>query len=148
MKALLQRVREASVTIDGKVHGKIGAGLLVFLGVAEEDGDKDLEYLLNKVPSFRIFADSDDKMNLCLTETSKEILVISQFTLVADCSKGNRPSFTKAAKAGLARRYYEIFVERLKEKGLKVETGVFAADMKVSLVNDGPVTFLLDSREL
>lgn len=148
MKALLQRVSEASVKVDGKIHGQIGPGLLVFLGVADGDGDEDLEFLLNKVPAFRIFADADDKMNLCLSETTKEILVVSQFTLVADCSKGNRPSFVKAGKAGVARRYYEMFVERLREKGLKVQTGVFAADMKVSLVNDGPVTFLLDSKEV
>lgn len=133
--------------MDAKVVGSIGPGLLVFLGVAEGDEESDLQYLLHKVPAFRIFADAEGKMNLSLLESKGSVLVVSQFTLVADCKKGNRPSFAKAAKPGIARHTYELFVEKLRETGLTVQTGIFAADMEVRLVNDGPVTILLDSRE-
>lgn len=147
MRALLQRVSQASVTVDGAVTGAIGPGLLVFLGVAEEDGAADLELLLKKIPSLRIFPDTEGKMNLSVQESGGGLLVVSQFTLIADTAKGNRPSFFRAAKPAKAQGMYEDFVSRLRANGLKVETGRFGADMKVSLLNDGPVTILLDTKE-
>lgn len=147
MRAVLQRVAEASVTIDGEVVGQIGPGLLVLLGVAEEDAPEDLEYLLKKVPSLRIFPDAEGKMNLSVVDAKGAVLVVSQFTLIADTAKGNRPSFFRAAKPERAIPAYEEFVSRLRATGLPVETGRFGADMKVRLLNDGPVTILLDSRE-
>jgi D-tyrosyl-tRNA(Tyr) deacylase len=146
MKALLQRVSEANVTVNGKVTGAIGPGLLVFLGVAEGDEPKDLEYLLKKVPALRIFPDDAGKMNLSVADVKGSVLVVSQFTLIADTSGGNRPAFTGAAKPERAMAVYETFVERLRGFGLTVATGEFGADMKVRLLNDGPVTILLDSR--
>lgn len=146
MKALLQRVTEANVTMDGKVVGAIGPGLLVLLGVAAEDEPKDLEYLLKKIPALRIFADDAGKMNLSVTDVKGSVLVVSQFTLIADTQGGNRPAFTGAAKPDKAVPVYESFVERLRGLGLTVATGVFGADMQVRLLNDGPVTIMLDSR--
>lgn len=147
MRALLQRVSEASVEIEGSLLGKIGPGLLIFLGVADDDDRADLDYLGKKIPALRIFSDLDGKMNRSVAESGGSVLLISQFTLYADNSKGNRPSFFQAAKAEKATLMYEQLKSQLREAGLKVEAGKFGADMKVRLLNDGPVTILLDSRE-
>lgn len=147
MRALLQRVSEASVAVSGDTIGSIGQGLLVFLGIAEEDGPEDLEHLLKKIPALRIFEDENGKMNLSLADKGGSLLVISQFTLIADTTKGNRPSFFRAAKPEKAEGLYKEFVARLRVSGMKVQTGRFGADMKVRLLNDGPVTILLDTRE-
>lgn len=147
MKALLQRVERARVTVDGESVGEIGAGLCVFLGVASGDGEKDLKWLAEKVVNLRIFEDSEGKMNLSVTDTGGEILAVSQFTLCGDCKRGRRPSWTGAAEPAEAKRLYEMFVDEIRSKGLKVETGVFQAHMKVDIVNDGPVTLMIDSKE-
>jgi D-tyrosyl-tRNA(Tyr) deacylase len=145
MRIVLQRVREASVVVDGRSVGQIGLGMLLFLGVGRDDTEDDATSLADKVLSLRIFADAQDKMNLSLQDVQGEILVVSQFTLYGDCRKGRRPSFEGAAAPEVARALYERFVQRLKQSGLRVETGVFAARMEVQLINDGPVTFILDS---
>jgi D-aminoacyl-tRNA deacylase len=147
LRALLQRVSEAAVTVDGERVGSIRHGLLVLLGIAEDDERSDLDYLVKKIPALRIFSDQDGKMNLSVTEVGGSVLVISQFTLFADNSKGHRPSFFRAAKHEKASLMYDQLKGQLRANGLKVESGKFGADMKVSLVNDGPVTILLDSRE-
>jgi D-tyrosyl-tRNA(Tyr) deacylase len=147
LKALLQRVERARVTVDGESVGEIGAGLCVFLGVASGDGEKDLKWLAEKVVNLRIFEDSEGKMNLSVTDTGGEILAVSQFTLCGDCKRGRRPSWTGAAEPAEAKRLYEMFVDEIRSKGLKVETGVFQAHMKVDIVNDGPVTLMIDSKE-
>lgn len=148
MRSVLQRVKSASVTIDGEVVGKIGTGLLVLLGICDEDTDKDIVYLADKITGLRIFEDEDEKMNLSVEDIGGEILVVSQFTLYGDCRKGKRPSFTAAGKPDYANSMYEKFVEYLKNKGFLVKTGRFGADMQVELINDGPVTMLLDSKKL
>ena len=145
MRALVQRVSQASVKVNGAVVGEIGHGFLVLLGVADSDETSDLEYLLKKVPALRVFDDPAGKMNLAVADVGGSFLVVSQFTLLADTAKGNRPSFIRAARPEKAGYMYEEFVSRLKNTGLKVATGVFGADMKVHLVNDGPVTILIDS---
>lgn len=147
MRAILQRVRHAAVTVDDEVTGAIDQGLLVFLGCGEGDTDEDMEYLVDKLVHLRIFADEDGKMNLSLLDVDGEMLVVSQFTLYADTRKGRRPSFVNAMKPGPAEQMYEAFVERVRERGVDVETGVFGAMMDVELVNDGPVTIQIDSRE-
>lgn len=147
MRAVVQRVDRASVTVDGKVTGQSGRGLLVLLGVAEGDTDKDLQYMVDKVVGLRIFEDENEKMNLSVKDIGGELLAVSQFTLCGDCRKGKRPSFDKAAKPEIANAYYERFVELCRQAGLHVETGVFRAHMLVELVNNGPVTILLDSRK-
>lgn len=144
MKTVIQRVSEASVKVDGKTVGQIGAGLLILLGVAQDDTEANADQLADKIASLRIFQDENDKMNLSVRDINGEILVISQFTLLADCKKGNRPSFIAAGKPDKAKALYEYFAERLRVLGFHVETGIFGADMKVSLCNDGPVTILLD----
>lgn len=145
MRALLQRVSEASVEVDGRVVGAIGRGLVVFLGIAKGDSARDADYLADKILNLRVFADRAGKMNLSLLETGGSLLLISQFTLYGDCRKGRRPSFDEAAPPGEARDLYERFVEACRAAGARIETGVFQAMMRVHLVNDGPVTFLCES---
>lgn len=148
MRAVVQRVSRAEVRVEGRVTGAIGKGLAVLLGVAREDGDSDADLLADKVANLRIFEDDAGKMNLAVSELSRAVLVVSQFTLLGDVRKGNRPSFVDAAAPDAANALYERFVARLREKGFVVATGVFRAHMDVELVNDGPVTILLDSRRL
>lgn len=148
MRAVVQRVDKADVTVDGQVTGSVQKGLLVLLGVAEGDTEKDLQYMVDKVTGLRIFEDDADKMNLSVKDVGGELLVVSQFTLCGDARKGKRPSFDKAAKPELANAYYEKFVEMCRAQGLHVETGVFRSHMLVGLVNNGPVTILLDSTKL
>lgn len=148
MRAVIQRVSQSSVSVNGKILGEIGYGLLVLLGVQEGDSEKDLEYLVKKISALRIFADDAGKMNLSVEESKGEILLISQFTLIADTAKGNRPSFFRAAKPEVAKPLVDRALQEFRKSGLKVESGEFGADMKVSLINDGPVTIILDSREV
>ncbi|MBQ0107936.1 MAG: D-tyrosyl-tRNA(Tyr) deacylase [Phascolarctobacterium sp.] len=147
MRVVVQRVDRASVTVDNKVVGQVDKGLMVLFGVAPDDTDKDLNYIVDKVAGLRIFEDDQDKMNLSVQDVGGSILAVSQFTLYGDCRKGKRPSFDGAAKPELANSYYEKFVAALRDKGIKVETGVFRAHMLVELVNNGPVTMLLDSKK-
>jgi len=145
MKALIQRVLEAQVSVEGRVVGRIGPGLVVLLGVSKEDADGNADRLAERILAYRIFDDENGRMNRSVREIGGQILAVSQFTLVADVAKGARPSFTPAASPDLAERLYRRFVDRLIAAGLTVETGVFGARMIVSLHNDGPVTFLLES---
>jgi len=147
MKAVLQRVAEARVEVDGEIVGKVGRGLLVLLGVEQQDTNRDLAYLADKTLNLRIFEDAAGKMNLSIAEIDGEVLVVSQFTLLGDCRKGRRPGFTRAAEPELADDLYRRFVDRLLQAGLPVATGTFRAHMQVALINDGPVTMLLDSRK-
>ena len=147
MKALVQRVSQASVTVDGKVVGKIGPGLVVLVGVAAEDTEKDVSYLADKVAQLRIFADDAGKFNISALDSGGEMLLISQFTLLADTRKGRRPSFIEAAPPQQAESLFNLFVERMRSTGLKVATGRFQQHMLVEIHNDGPVTIMLDSRE-
>lgn len=144
MKALIQRVKNASVAIDGELYSQIGAGLLVFLGVEKNDEKENSDKLAQKIANLRIFEDENDKMNLSLQDVKGEILVVSQFTLCGDCKKGTRPSFDKAASPNKAVALYEDFVNNMKSYGLRVETGKFRAMMDVALINDGPVTFIVE----
>ena len=146
MKALVQRVSRASVSVDDDVVGEIGRGLVVFLGVAKSDSKEDAIYLANKVVNLRIFADESSHFSLSALETRGDILVVSQFTLLADSRKGRRPSFTDAAPPDLAKELYEVFVEQVRATGLKVETGPFQEHMLVEIHNDGPVTISLESK--
>lgn len=146
MRAVIQRVKESSVTIDGEVVGKIGAGLLVLLGVADDDGAADAEALAAKIPVLRIFEDDNAKMNRSLLDVGGSMLVVSQFTLLGDCRKGRRPSFIKAAQPDKATKLYNHFIDLVKNQGVTVETGRFGAMMDVALINDGPVTLILESR--
>lgn len=149
MKAVLQRVTRASVTVEGERISSIGGGLLILLGVADGDTGRDAEVLADKIANLRIFSDSEGKMNLSLLATDGEALVVSQFTLCANCVKGRRPDFFAAAKPDTANELYEYFCERMIENGVKsVGKGVFGADMQVELLNDGPVTIIIDSGEL
>lgn len=148
MKAVLQRVKEASVSVDGKTVGQCGEGLMILLGVAEGDTDHDAELLAEKILKLRIFSDENGKMNLSVQDIDGEMLVISQFTLLADYSHGNRPSYTGSAKPDEANRLYEYFVSLVKGRVRHTGTGIFGADMKVALVNDGPVTIVMDSEHL
>ena len=146
MKAVIQRVTRASVEVEGQIVGRIGAGLLVLLGVAKGDDERDLSYLLEKLQTLRIFGDDQGKMNRSLVDVGGALLLVSQFTLLSDTSKGRRPGFDLAASPEAARALYEQAVERLRSARLTVETGVFGAHMQVELLNDGPVTFIVDSR--
>lgn len=148
MRAVVQRVASASVTVDGKLISEIGKGLLIFHGVAQEDTSADLDYLTNKVANLRIFEDDDGKMNRSLLEIGGEALVVSQFTLYGDCRKGRRPSFIDAAPPDKAEALYQQFIRALSGTGISVKAGIFQAMMDVKLVNDGPVTILLDSSKL
>ncbi len=149
MKAVLQRVINSSVAIEGEVKGSINQGFMILLGVVKGDTKEDADKLVKKIPNLRVFEDENGKMNLSCLDVNGDILVISQFTLCADCSHGRRPSFINSAPPDEANALYEYFTEELKKSGVsRVETGVFGADMKVSLINDGPVTIILDSKEL
>jgi D-aminoacyl-tRNA deacylase len=145
MRIVVQRVKSARVDVAAETVGSIGSGLLVFLGVTHADSEKDVEYLANKVIQLRIFGDEAGRMNRSLVEMQGSLLVVSQFTLYGDCRKGRRPSFDDAAPPEQARALYEFFIQRLKSSNIAVETGVFQAEMEVHLINDGPVTFILDS---
>lgn len=147
MRAVIQRVSRASVSVDGKVTGAIGPGLLVLLGVGRNDTEQDAEALARKIIELRVFQDEAGKMNLSLRDTGGSLLVVSQFTLYGDTRKGRRPSFDLAAPPEQAKRLYEHFVEAARRQGVHVETGVFQAMMSVSLVNEGPVTFLVETRD-
>ena len=147
MKALLQRVTSASVTVDGEVVGRIGRGLVVFVGVAEGDEPGDADYLVNKLVNLRIFADEAERFNLSALDIKAEMLLVSQFTLLADARKGRRPSFSGAAPPNRAEALFEHFVSGAKDTGLKVATGRFQQYMQVEIHNDGPVTIMLDSRD-
>jgi D-tyrosyl-tRNA(Tyr) deacylase len=146
MRAVVQRVKESSVTVGSDIIGKIGAGLLVFLGVSKEDTTNDVDYLADKILNLRIFEDEHGKMNRSLLETRGDMLVVSQFTLLGDCRKGRRPSFTDAAEPHKANELYKQFVEKAGSSGIRVKTGRFRAMMDVQLINDGPVTFIVESR--
>ena len=148
MRAVVQRVLSAGVTVAGRPLSRIGPGLLVFLGVASDDGPADAQYISTKIRELRIFSDADGRMNLSIVDAGGEMLVVSQFTLFGDCRKGRRPSFDEAATPALARALYDEVVRILRDSGLAVGTGEFQAHMAVDLVNDGPVTMLLDSRRL
>lgn len=147
MRAVVQRVSSAKVTVDGNISGEIGPGLLVLLGISKEDTKEDLDYIYRKVVKLRIFDDNDGVMNESLKDQGKDLLVVSQFTLYGDGRKGNRPSYIRAADGEIAEPVYEAFVNKAKNDGINVATGQFGADMSVSLVNDGPVTILLDSEK-
>lgn len=146
MRAVVQRVTNADVKIDGRVNGKIDDGLLVLLGVGNGDTKEDMKYIADKIIKLRIFSDENDKMNLSLEDVGGSMLVISQFTLYGDCSHGRRPYFGNAMEPVTANEMYEKFVAYIKEQGIHTETGEFGADMKVSLTNDGPVTIILESK--
>ena len=149
MKAVLQRVKYSNVKIDGNIVGSCGNGFMILLGVMQGDTLHDVDKLVNKIPNLRVFEDDNGKMNRSLLDTGGELLVISQFTLCADCTHGRRPSFTDSAPPQEANHLYELFVQKLSDAGVThVQTGEFGADMQVELVNDGPVTIILDSREL
>ncbi len=148
MRAVVQRVTEGDVTVENQVTGAIGNGFVVLLGVEDTDTEKDAEYLADKIVGLRVFEDADDKMNLSLQDVGGEMLVISQFTLLADARKGRRPNFVKAARPELAKKLYDHFVEKVKAQGVQVGEGVFQAHMLVRIHNDGPVTILLDSNKV
>ena len=148
MRAVVQRVKDAKVVVEGKTVGEIGHGLLVFLGVEQADEIEDAEYLVSKIINLRIFKDDEQKFNLSLIDVKGEMLVVSQFTLLGDCRKGRRPSFSDAAPPEKAQKLYEDFMELVARNNITVASGEFQAMMDVSLVNDGPVTMLLDSKKL
>lgn len=148
MRAVIQRVKHSSVTVDGKIIGEIGNGLMVLLGVTHTDGEKEMNWLAAKIKDLRIFEDAEGKMNLGLEDIKGELLVISQFTLYGNCIKGRRPGFTDAARPELAEPLYEKFVEKCRSFGIKTECGEFGADMKVELLNDGPVTLIIDTADV
>lgn len=144
MRLLIQRVKSASVTVENKIIGKINKGFLVLLGITHNDTKEEADYLVKKLCNLRVFEDKNDKMNLSIKDIEGELLIVSQFTLYADTSSGNRPSFINAAKPDKANELYEYFIEKCKENNIKTETGIFGANMQVELLNDGPVTILLE----
>ncbi len=146
MRVVIQRVNEASVSINNAIEGKINTGFMILLGIGHEDSNEDIEWLTQKIANLRVFSDEEGKMNLSILDIKGEILLISQFTLFASTKKGNRPSFIQSAKPEIAIPLYEKFIESLKGFGISVSTGIFSADMKVSLTNDGPVTIIIDSK--
>lgn len=148
MRGVVQRVKSANVKVDNNIIGEINHGILLFLGVEDDDEEKDLEYMCDKVPNLRIFEDEEGKMNKSLIDVGGSLLVISQFTLLGDARKGRRPSFSDAARPEKAIPMYESFIERMKHININTQAGEFGADMKVELINDGPVTILLDSKKL
>ena len=148
MRAVIQRVKSAQVIVNEKIIGSIGFGLLVLLGISREDNCDDADYLVEKTINLRIFDDQDGKMNRSLLDVGGEMLIVSQFTLIADCRKGRRPSFTAAAEPAEAKNLYQYFIERLKEKGITVAIGEFQALIEVGLINNGPVTILMDSKKV
>lgn len=148
MRGVIQRVKSSSVKVDDKVIGEIKEGLLILLGVGEGDQDQDLDYIFEKTINLRIFEDEEGKMNKSLLDIGGELLVVSQFTLYGDVRKGRRPSFSSSAKPDMAEVYYEKFLEKSRSEGIKTQSGEFGADMEVSIVNDGPVTILLDSKRI
>lgn len=147
MRAVIQRVNQASVLVEGEEVASIGRGLLVLLGIKKGDGERDIEWMVNKIVNLRVFEDDGGKMNLSLSQVKGELLVVSQFTLYGDCRKGRRPSFDEAEEPGLARQLYEKFIDKSRAIGINTKTGLFQARMVVSLENDGPVTLILDSGE-
>lgn len=147
MRAIVQRVNKANVKVKEEIAGEIEKGLLIFLGVGSEDDEKDLEYMVNKIIGLRIFEDQASKLNLSIEDIGGEMLVISQFTLYGDVRKGRRPSFTASAPPEMGEEFYEEFIVKCRELGVHVETGIFGADMKVELINDGPVTIMIDSKK-
>lgn len=148
MRAVVQRVKKASVSVDDIIIASIEKGLLVYLGVGKLDDSSDIDYLANKIVGLRIFEDNNDKMNLSVLDIGGEVLIISQFTLYGDVRKGKRPSFTDSAQPNIGNEHYNTFVEKTRDLGIKVETGEFGAHMEVDCINDGPVTILLDSKKL
>lgn len=148
MKFVIQRVKKASVEVEEKEIGKINQGMLVLIGITQEDDKKIADKMIKKLINLRIFQDKENKMNLSIKDVKGELLLVSQFTLYADCKNGNRPSFTKSAKFDVANNLYQYIIEECKKTGINVETGIFGAEMKVNLTNDGPVTIILDSEEI
>ena len=148
MRAVVQKVKYSTVTVDGETIGKIDKGYMILLGVTHDDGEKEIDWLAKKIKDLRIFEDEDGKMNLSLEDVKGEVLIISQFTLYGNCIKGRRPGFTDAARPELAEKLYDQFVEKFKSFGIKTKTGRFGADMKVELLNDGPVTMIIDTKDV
>jgi D-tyrosyl-tRNA(Tyr) deacylase len=148
MRAVVQRVTDADVAVNGKITGEIKKGFVVLLGVEDDDDMKDVSYIVDKVSGLRVFEDEDEKMNLSLLDVGGQVLAVSQFTLLGDVRKGKRPSFIKAARPDKAKKLYEEFVQQMKDKNITVGEGIFQADMLVRINNDGPVTILLDSKKL
>lgn len=147
MRAVIQRVKHASVSVDNQITGEIEQGFLVLLGVTHTDTEKEVDWLAKKITDLRVFNDSEDKMNLGLKDVNGELLIISQFTLYGNCIKGRRPAFIDAAKPDVANELYEKFLKKCKDLGFKTEAGIFGADMKVELLNDGPVTLIIDTKD-
>lgn len=145
MRAVIQRVKRASVRVEDKFYSSISKGLLIFLGIGKNDNDNDIEYLVKKITNLRIFENESGKLHLSVKDINGELLIVSQFTLYADCKKGNRPSFDNAETPERAKNLYEKFIENIKQTGVKVKTGIFGAKMDIELINDGPVTIFLDT---